>query len=61
MFAIQHRGIASTAAAQKLLAIVVLVPLLLVGLVPILTGAIQTTKITGLLPPSAAYSGVDGA
>jgi amino acid transporter len=60
MFWIQHRGIASTAAAQKLLAIVVLVPLLLVGLVPILTGAIDTTNFTGLVPPTAAYSGVDG-
>jgi amino acid transporter len=60
MFAIQHRGIASTASAQKILAIVVLVPLLLVGLVPILTGAIQSTNVTGLLPPTAAYSGVDG-
>jgi amino acid transporter len=60
MLAIQHRGIASTASAQKLLAIIVLVPLLLVGLVPILTGAISSTNVTGLLPPTAAYSGVDG-
>jgi amino acid transporter len=60
MLAIQHRGIASTASAQKLLAIVVLVPLLLVGLVPILTGAINTANVTGLVPPTAAYSGVDG-
>lgn len=60
MLAIQHRGIASTAKAQKLLAIIVLVPLLLVGLVPILTGAISSANITGLLPPTAAYSGVDG-
>ena len=61
MFAIQHRGIASTAAAQKVLAIIVLVPLLLVGLVPIFTGAIQSANVTGLFPPTAAYSGVDGA
>jgi amino acid transporter len=60
MFAIQHRGIASTAVAQKWLAIIVLVPLLLVGLVPILTGAIQSANVTHLLPPTAAYSGVDG-
>jgi amino acid transporter len=60
MLAIQHRGIASTASAQKLLAIIVLVPLLLVGLVPILTGAINSANVTGLLPPTAAYSGVDG-
>jgi amino acid transporter len=60
MFWIQHRGIASTASAQKWLAIVVLVPLLLVGLVPIVTGAIDTANVTGLVPPTAAYSGVDG-
>jgi amino acid transporter len=60
MFAIQHRGIASTANAQKILAIIVLVPLLLVGLVPILTGAIQSANVTGLVPPTAGYSGVDG-
>jgi amino acid transporter len=60
MFWIQHRGIASTASAQKWLAIVVLVPLLLVGLVPILTGAINTANVTGLVPPTAAYSGIDG-
>jgi amino acid transporter len=60
MLAIQHRGIASTASAQKLLAIIVLVPLLLVGLVPILTGAIDTANVTGLVPPTAAYSGIDG-
>ncbi len=60
MLAIQHRGIASTAKAQKLLALVVLIPLFLVGLVPILTGAIDTMNVTGLVPPTAAYSGVDG-
>ena len=60
MFWIQHRGIASTASAQKWLAIIVLVPLLLVGLVPILTGAIDTANVTGLVPPTAAYSGVEG-
>jgi amino acid transporter len=60
MLAIQHRGIASTASAQKYLAIIVLVPLLLVGLVPIFTGAIEGANVTHLLPPTAAYSGVDG-
>ncbi|WP_395661451.1 APC family permease [Aestuariivirga sp.] len=61
IFAIQHRGIASTAAAQKVLAIIVLVPLLLVGLVPIFTGAIQSANVTALVPPTASYSGVDAA
>ena len=58
---IQHGGIASTATAQKWLAIIVLVPLLLVGLVPIMTGQIASANVTNLLPPSAAYSGTDGA
>ena len=57
---IQEKGIASTASAQKWLAIVVLVPLLLVGLVPILTGAINWMNVTNLVPPTASYSGVDG-
>ena len=60
MFAIQHRGIASTASAQKWLAIIVLVPLLLVGLVPIFTGAIASANVTGLVPPTKASSGIDG-
>ena len=60
MFAIQHRGIANTANAQKWLAVIVLVPLLLVGLVPILTGAIQTTNVTGIVPPTTSYAATDG-
>lgn len=60
MLAIQHRGVASTASAQKWLAIIVLVPLALVGLVPILTGAIDSANVTGLVPPTAAASGIDG-
>ena len=60
MFAIQHRGIASTASAQKILAIVVLVPLLLAGLVPIMTGAIDSANVSNIVPPTFAYSGEDG-
>jgi amino acid transporter len=54
---IQEKGIASTASAQKWLAIIVLVPLLLVGLVPILTGAINWMNVTNLVPPSASLFG----
>lgn len=57
---IQEKGIASTASAQKYLAIIVLIPLLLVGLVPILTGSINWMNVTNLVPPTAAYSGVNG-
>jgi amino acid transporter len=60
MFAIQHRGIASTAGAQKWLAIIVLVPLAIIGVVPIVMGNIDGANVTGLVPPTAAYSGVDG-
>ena len=60
MFAIQHRGIASTASAQKILAIIVLVPLFLVGIVPIITGQIDYANVTGLVPPAAAYSPDEG-
>ena len=57
---IQERGIAGTAVAQKYLAIIVLVPLLLVGLVPLFNGSINWMNVTNLVPPTAAYSGVDG-
>ena len=60
MMIIQHRGIATTASAQKVLAIIVLIPLLLVGIVPILTGSIDTMNVTGIVPPTASYSGVSG-
>jgi amino acid transporter len=57
---IQEKGIASTASAQKWLAIIVLVPLLLVGLVPLVNGSINWMNVTNLVPPTAAYSGLDG-
>ena len=52
IFWIQHRGIAQTAAAQKWLAIIVLLPLLLVGLIPIFTGTISAANVSGLMPPT---------
>jgi len=61
MFAIQHRGIASTASAQKLLAIIVLVPLFLIGVVPIVSGQIDYSNVTNLMPPAAAYSAEEGS
>jgi amino acid transporter len=61
IFAIQHRGIAQTARAQKTLAIIVLVPLFLVGVVPILTGSIDWMNVTDIVPPTASYSGENGS
>ncbi|MDP3197598.1 APC family permease [Tabrizicola sp.] len=54
---IQERGIASTASAQKWLALIVLIPLFLVGLVPILTGSIDWMNVTSLTPPNADADG----
>ncbi len=61
MFAIQHRGILGTANAQKWLAIIVLVPLLLVGLVPILSGSVNYDNFSGLVPPANVYVTDDGS
>ncbi|NYJ13850.1 amino acid transporter [Rhizobium leguminosarum] len=61
IFAIQHRGISETASVQKWLAIIVLVPLLIIGLYPIVSGHILAANVTGLVPPTAAYSGADGS
>ncbi|TPE51735.1 APC family permease [Amaricoccus solimangrovi] len=61
IFAIQHRGIEGTASVQKWLAIAVLVPLLFIGLWPILTGQIDSANVTSLVPPTAAYSGENGS
>ena len=61
IFAIQHRGIASTASAQKILAVIVLIPLFLVGIVPILTGSIDMMNVTNIVPPTVAYGGDVGS
>lgn len=61
IFAIQHRGIASTARAQKMLAVIVLVPLFLVGVVPILTGSIDYMNVSDIVPPTVAYGGDVGS
>ncbi|MCA3562372.1 MAG: APC family permease [Aestuariivirga sp.] len=60
IFAIQHRGILGTANAQKWLAIIVLVPLLLVGIIPILEGSINFANFSPLVPPSNVYVTTDG-
>jgi amino acid transporter len=61
IFAIQHRGILGTANAQKWLAVIVLVPLLLVGLIPILTGAVDYSHFSPLVPPANVYVTDDGS
>lgn len=49
-FALQHHGAARAAYAQKLLGVVCLTPLVLVGLVPLLTGDLPSDHLFPLLP-----------
>lgn len=60
IFAIQHRGILGAASVQKWLAIIVLVPLLLVGLIPIFNGSVNYANFAPLVPPSNVYVTTDG-
>lgn len=61
IFAIQHRGILGTANAQKWLAVIVLVPLLLVGLIPIVNGTVNYANFSPLVPPANVYVTDDGS
>lgn len=61
MYTIQKRGIGTAAGVQKALAIIVLIPLLAAGLLPILTGKINWDYVTNIVPPAAASSPVEGA
>ena len=49
-FALQHHGAARAAAVQKILGIVCMAPLVLVGLVPIITGDLPSTNLFPILP-----------
>jgi amino acid transporter len=49
-FMLQHRGAARAANFQKVLGLVCMTPLLLVGLVPLLTGDLPTENLFPLLP-----------
>ncbi len=52
-FAIQHRGILGTANVQKYIGLLVIIPMLIVGLVPIVTGQINWSNYTPLVPLAA--------
>lgn len=55
-FAIQHRGILGTASVQKYIGLAVIIPLFIVGIVPILTGQINWSNYTPLTPLKEAYA-----
>ena len=60
-FAIQHRGISGTASVQKVMALLVIIPLLVIGIVPIVTGQINWSNYTPLAPLAAAYEPAIGS
>lgn len=62
VFAIQHGGILRSAKATMLLGIVALVPLLLIGIVPILTGNLPAASFLPLVPLARDSAGnvIDG-
>ncbi len=49
-FAIQHRGILGTANVQKFIGLAVIVPMFIVGVIPIITGQIEWSNFTPLQP-----------
>jgi amino acid transporter len=53
-FAIQHRGIGGTAKIQKYIGLSVIVPLVIVGVVPILNGHVDYSNFVHLVPPAAS-------
>ena len=60
-FAIQHRGILGTANVQKYIGLLVIIPMLIVGVVPIITGQINWSNYSPLVPLAAAYAPEPGA
>jgi amino acid transporter len=49
-FVLQHQGAARAAAAQKILGLICLAPLILVGIVPIVTGDLPSQNLFPILP-----------
>lgn len=60
-FAVQHRGIMGTASLQKYIGLLVIVPLLIVAGVPLITGRVDFTNFSPLLPLASIGSSVPGA
>ncbi len=61
IFSIQHRGILGTANVQKNIGLLVIIPMLIVGVVPIVTGPDQLGEFFAAGPLAAAYAPEPGA
>lgn len=60
-FMIQHRGILSTANVQKIIGLIVIIPMSIVALVPIVTGKINWDHFAPFAPLSAPYTPTIGS
>jgi amino acid transporter len=60
-FAIQHRGILGTAKVTKILGLCVIIPMIIVAVVPILTGKVSWDNFAPFVPLKAAYAPDPGA
>ena len=61
VFAIQHRGILGTANVQKWIALTVIIPMLIVGVVPLITGKVDWNNFSPLVPLAAASAPQPGS
>src|SRR5690606_11429580 len=57
VFALQHHGILRAARVQTIVGVAVLVPLAIVGLVPLLTGDVVSSNFAPFVPLSGAWDG----
>jgi amino acid transporter len=55
-FLVQHRGILGTAKVTKILGLLVIIPMLIVAVVPILTGKVSWDNYSPFVPLAAAYA-----
>jgi len=60
VFSVQHRGILRTASVQKYIGLIVIIPMLIVGIVPILTGQINWENYSPFVPLAAPYAPAPG-
>jgi len=61
IFAIQHRGILYTAKTQMIVGLIVIIPLLIVGIVPILEGKVMGANFSPFVPLAVAFAPEPGA
>jgi amino acid transporter len=55
VFAIQHRGILGTARVQMIIGLLVIVPMLIVGVVPIINGSVDSANFSPFVPITGAW------